>query len=80
MIERLEAEGGHPEDFLNEFCTFRSELRDFFNASSFTDMLDALRPSLDDGSCQVSSTVAFQLKAVDEIWIHEGARTRPVGG
>lgn len=53
MIERLEAEGGYNDDFLNEFRTFRSELRDFFNASSFTDMLDALRPSLEDSDCQV---------------------------
>jgi len=48
MIERLEAEGGYNDSFMNEFRVFRGELRDFFNASSFTDMLDALRPSLDD--------------------------------
>lgn len=53
MIERLEAEGGYNDSFMNEFRVFRGELRDFFNASSFTDMLDALRPSLDDADTPV---------------------------
>jgi phosphoglucan, water dikinase len=53
MIERLEAEGGYSEDFMSEFHTFRTELRDFFNASSLTDMLTALRPSLDESDMQV---------------------------
>jgi phosphoglucan, water dikinase len=58
MIERLEKEGGHNVDFLAEFRTFRSELRDFFNASSLTDMLAALRPSLDEPDMQVNLQVA----------------------
>ena len=58
MIERLEKEGGHNEDFLAEFRTFRSELRDFFNASSLTDMLAALRPSLDEPDMQVNWQVS----------------------
>lgn len=58
MIERLEKEGGHSEDFMAEFRTFRSELRDFFNASSLTDMLAALRPSLDEPDMQVIGRVA----------------------
>lgn len=53
MIERLEAEGGYSEDFLNEFRTFRKELRGFFSASTFVDILDAIRPSLDDTAIQV---------------------------
>jgi phosphoglucan, water dikinase len=53
MIARLEVEGGYSEDFMAEFRTFRSELRDFFNASSLTDMLAALRPSLDESDMQV---------------------------
>lgn len=53
MIERLEQEGGYNDDFLAEFRTFRGELRDFFNASSFTDMLDILKPSLDEPDVQV---------------------------
>ena len=58
IIERLEKEGGHNEDFLAEFRTFRSELRDFFNASSLTDMLAALRPSLDEPDMQVNWQVS----------------------
>jgi hypothetical protein len=61
MIERLEKEGGHNEDFLAEFRTFRSELRDFFNASSLTDMLAALRPSLDEPDVQA----IWQIHCVD---------------
>ncbi len=53
MIERLEAEGGYSEDFLNEFRTFRKELRGFFSASTFVDILDAICPSLDDTAIQV---------------------------
>ena len=55
MIERLEAEGGHNDDFLNEFRTFRKELRGFFSASTFVDILDAIRPSLDDTATQVEA-------------------------
>ena len=57
MIERLEAEGGYSEDFLNEFRTFRKELRSFFSASTFVDILDAIRPSLDDTAIQVSTVI-----------------------
>ena len=53
MIERLEREGGHPDAFMDEFRVFRGELRDFFNASSFTDMLEGVRPSLDDADIPV---------------------------
>lgn len=48
LVERLEGEGTHNNDFMDQLRIFRSELRDFFNASSFTDMLQAVRPSLDD--------------------------------
>lgn len=54
MIERLEAEGGYNEDFMNEFRTFRKELRGFFSASTFTDILEAIKPSLDEGALQVT--------------------------
>lgn len=53
MIERLEAEGGYNEDFMNEFRIFRKELRGFFSASTFTDILEAIKPSLDEGALQV---------------------------
>jgi hypothetical protein len=65
MIERLEAEGGYSEDFMSEFYTFRSELRDFFNASSLTDMLAALRPSMDEPDVQVTHSWRFCCK--DEV-------------
>jgi hypothetical protein len=60
MIERLEGEGGYSEDFMSEFHTFRTELRDFFNASSLTDMLTALRPSLDESDMQVMVSAMLQ--------------------
>ena len=53
MIDRLEAEGGYNEDFMNEFRIFRKELRGFFSASTFTDILEAIKPSLDEGAVQV---------------------------
>ncbi|KAL4852989.1 Phosphoglucan [Chlorella vulgaris] len=54
MLARVTANPGEFNDnFVNEFRTFTSELRDFFNAGSLTDMLQGLRPGLDDGSAQV---------------------------
>ena len=53
MLDRLQAEGGYSEVFLSEFRLFRQELRDFFNASSFKDILEALRPAFDDPDAQV---------------------------
>ena len=53
MIERLETEGGYSEDFMTEFRTFRKELRGFFSASTFTDILEAIKPSLDGVALQV---------------------------
>lgn len=55
MIERLEAEGGYNEDFMNEFRIFRKELRGFFSASTFTDILEAIKPSLDNVALTVRS-------------------------
>ncbi len=53
MIERLEREGGYNDSFMDEFRVFRTELRDFFNASSFTDMLEAVRPSFNNADIPV---------------------------
>ncbi|KAL4433837.1 hypothetical protein ABPG75_000278 [Micractinium tetrahymenae] len=54
MLARVTAvPGEYPEAFVQEFRTFTAELRDFFNAGSLTDMLDGLRPGLDDGSARL---------------------------
>ena len=66
MIERLEAEGGYNEDFLNEFRTFRKELRGFFSASTLLDILDAIRPSLDDTSLQVEEVHVRDTDLINE--------------
>lgn len=68
MIERLEAEGGYNDAFMHEFRVFRAELRDFFNASSFTDMLDALRPSLDDADTPVSLHLSYVRLCASWMW------------
>lgn len=55
MLERITAPGTeYSGDFVEQFRTFTAELRDFFNAGSLADLLNALRPSLDDSGCQVS--------------------------
>ncbi|KAL4419085.1 hypothetical protein ABPG77_010024, partial [Micractinium sp. CCAP 211/92] len=54
MLARVTAvPGEYPEAFVQEFRTFTAELRDFFNAGSLADMLDSVRPGLDDGSAQL---------------------------
>lgn len=54
MLARLLADPGLSQSFVEEFKVFTAELRDFFNAGSFRDMLEAIRPSLNDASSQVS--------------------------
>lgn len=55
MLERITAPGAeYSGDFVEQFRLFTAELRDFFNAGSLTDLLEALRPSLDDSGCQAS--------------------------
>lgn len=39
--------GEYSEAFVKEFKTFHSELKDFFNAGSLVEQLEALRPSID---------------------------------
>ncbi|CAL8462111.1 g1642 [Coccomyxa elongata] len=54
MLARVSApDAGYSPDFVNEFRVFTGELRDFFNAGSLGDLLEALRPSLDDSGNQV---------------------------
>lgn len=54
MLKRITQDGGYSQDFVKEFQIFTHELRDFFNAGSFKDMLDGLAGSLDEDSKQVT--------------------------
>jgi phosphoglucan,water dikinase len=53
MLQRVTDDGSYNQDFVNEFRVFTAELRDFFNAGSFADMLEGLKGSLDDQEQQV---------------------------
>ena len=57
MLQRVSADGGYSADFVKEFGIFTQELRDFFNAGSFKDMLAGLEPSLDDSGKQVRASL-----------------------
>lgn len=49
MLERITAPGSdYSHDFVNEFRVFTDELRDFFNAGTLVQILDGVRPALDD--------------------------------
>lgn len=67
MLERVSSDGGYNADFVNEFRVFTAELKDFFNAGSFADMLNGLRPALDDQEEQASNQHMFQEAMA--IWI-----------
>lgn len=55
MLGRITAPGAeYSGDFVEQFRVFTAELRDFFNAGSLADLLNALRPSLDDSGSQAS--------------------------
>ena len=54
VLKRITAPGAdYSHAFVEQFRLFTAELRDFFNAGSFADMLGALRPSLDESATQV---------------------------
>ena len=53
MLKRVTADGSFSQDFVGEFKVFTAELRDFFNAGSFADMLAGVRPALDEQEQQV---------------------------
>lgn len=54
MLQRITAPGtDYSQAFVQEFKVFTQELRDFFNASSFADMLAGIKPALDDPDAQV---------------------------
>jgi hypothetical protein len=82
MLARITAPGAdYSADFVSEFRVFTQELRDFFNAASLADLLNALRPSLDDSGNQVhislpcvhlpSALHSIGLRAVEKAW-HDG--------
>lgn len=51
MLERITAPGtDYSGDFVREFTIFTAELRDFFNASSLSDMLKSMTDNMDDSS------------------------------
>lgn len=54
MLKRITSEGSYNENFVAEFRIFRDELREFFNAATFTSMLEGVRPSLEDADIEVS--------------------------
>lgn len=53
MLERVSRDSSYNADFVGEFRRFTAELRDFFNAGSFADMLQGLNAALDDQDKQV---------------------------
>ena len=59
MLKRVTEDGSYNEDFVCEFATFTNELRDFFNAGSFVDMLQAVRPSLDEQGEQARTAMLW---------------------
>ena len=65
VLQRITAPGtDYSGAFVEEFKVFTAELRDFFNAGSFADMLGALRESLDDSATQVHLPCYTQASAV----------------
>ena len=48
MLERVTKDGSYNQDFVREFGIFAAELRDFFNAGSFAEMLGSIRPALEE--------------------------------
>lgn len=53
MLQRVSDDGSYNQDFVDEFRVFTAELRDFFNAGSFADMLEGLKGALDDQEHEV---------------------------
>ena len=65
MLERVSKDGSYNDSFVNEFRTFAAELRDFFNAASFADMLTGLHPAMDDQEKQASAQPQILLAIAD---------------
>lgn len=65
VLKRITAPGtDYSHAFVEEFKVFTAELRDFFNAGSFADMLGALRDSLDESATQVGCHLCLVKMAV----------------
>ena len=68
VLKRITAPGtDYSHAFVEEFKVFTAELRDFFNAGSFADMLGALRDSLDESATQVSHHQSLVSIAVSSV-------------
>lgn len=71
VLKRITAPGtDYSQAFVQEFKVFTAELRDFFNAGSFADMLGALRDSLDESATQVHH-VPFCILGINH-WLFGG--------
>ena len=55
----------YSKDFVEELQLFLKELRDFFNAGSLQDFLDALKPSLDEDSIRLLNNFLERKQKVD---------------
>ena len=54
MLQRITAPGTqYSQAFVQEFKIFTQELRDFFNAGSLADMLEGIKPAMDEPDVQV---------------------------
>lgn len=68
MLERITAPGAqYSGEFVEQFRIFTGELRDFFNAGSLADLLDALRSSLDDSGNQVRPLLTASLEDAPQV-------------
>jgi len=68
VLKRITAPGtDYSHAFVEEFKVFTAELRDFFNAGSFADMLGALRNSLDESATQVGHHQGLVNMAVSSV-------------
>jgi len=71
MLSKITANPGEfPDAFISEFVTFLGELRDFFNAGSLIDIINAIRPSLDDSTKQVVDMFVRAKNVVDEAGVN----------
>ncbi|KAJ9515551.1 hypothetical protein QJQ45_021630, partial [Haematococcus lacustris] len=67
MLVRITAQPGqYSHDFVSEFKVFTRELRDFFNASGLTDLLDAVQQSLDDSHRGVVTQFRAAMQRLDQ--------------
>lgn len=71
MLTKITANSGEfPVAFISEFAKFLGELRDFFNAGSLIDIINAVRPSLDDSTKQVVDMFVRAKNVVDKAGVN----------